>query len=176
MKRSDKKAFDLFTRYLILVLVAIPNLWLFYTIFTPLTIYPLYGIFSIFFNASLNGNLITLGGCFPIEIIRACVAGSAYYLLLILNLSTPGIKFTKRMSMIGTSFLALLLLNILRIFVLGLMFVSSSSLFEAVHLLFWYAGSTIFVVGIWFIEVKSFKIKQIPIYSDIKFLINKIKN
>ena len=34
----------------------------------------------------------------------------------------------------------------------------------------WYLGSTLFVIGIWFIEVKLFKIKEIPIYSDIKFL------
>jgi hypothetical protein len=35
--------------------------------------------------------------------------------------------------------------------------------------------STIFIVGIWFLEVHIFKIKEIPFFSDVKFLFSQIK-
>jgi hypothetical protein len=37
-------------------------------------------------------------------------------------------------------------------------------------------GSIAFVIGIWFITVKVFKIKEIPFYSDVSSLINLKKN
>ncbi len=164
----------IFIRYLIIILIALPNLFIFYFIFTPLTIYPLFALFKIFFN-----NVLLTGNTFYfsegiIEIIKACIAGSAYYLLFILNLSVPDITIKKRLKMLLFSFALLWILNILRIFILTLIFVSESSSFELIHKLFWYVGTTIFVVLIWFIEVKTFKIKEIPIYSDIKYLFNKI--
>ena len=72
------------------------------------------------------------------------------------------------------SFALLLILNIMRIFTLSLILGSSS--FGLIHKIFWYLGATIFVVLIWFLEVKIFKIKEIPFYSDFKFLIKKIKH
>jgi exosortase/archaeosortase family protein len=174
MKKTSKQFIDILIRYAILIIVALPNFWLFYLIFTPLTIYPIYFLLSLFFDPSLVRNIIFIDE-FPIELIPACIAGSAYYLLLILNLSTPKIKLKKRAKMILFSFTSLLILNILRIFLLSLVFVSGNSLFDIAHKLFWYLGSTIFVVGIWFIEVKLFKIKEIPFYSDMKFLYKKSK-
>ncbi len=174
MKKISKQFTDILIRYAILIIVALPNFWLFYLIFTPLTIYPVYFLLSLFFEPSLIKNIILIGE-FPIELIPACIAGSAYYLLLILNLSTPKIKIQKRIKMILFSFTFLLILNILRIFLLSLVFISGNSFFDIAHKLFWYLGSTVFVVGIWFIEVKLFKIKKIPIYSDIKFLYKKTK-
>ena len=164
-------------RYLIIVLIAIPNLFVFYFIFTPATIYPVFGLFKIFFKEILLvGNTFQISNEFFIEIIPACIAGSAYYLLFILNLSIPGIKIKKRIKMVLFSFAFLLILNILRILILSLMFVySSESLFDITHKLFWYLGTTIFVVLIWFIEVKAFKIKEIPAYSDIVSLIKQSK-
>ncbi|MAG78922.1 hypothetical protein CMI40_00925 [Candidatus Pacearchaeota archaeon] len=169
MSKKKSGILNLFIRYFILILISIPNLWIFYFIFTPLTIYPVYLLFNLFFDATLSGNIINIG-IFSIELIDACIAGSAYYLLLILNLSTPKIKIRKRIKMILLSFIFLLIINILRIFLLGSAFVSGYPWFDATHKLLWYLGSTLFVIGIWFIEVKLFKIKEIPIYSDIKFL------
>jgi exosortase/archaeosortase family protein len=169
---KNKDVSNLFIRYFILLLVAIPNLWIFYLIFTPITIYPVYLLFNLFFDATLSGNIITIGR-FSIELVDACIAGSAYYLLLILNLSTPKIK--KRMKIILLSFIPLLIINILRIFLLGTAFVSGYLWFDVTHKLFWYFGSIIFVIGIWFTEVKLFKIKEIPIYSDIKFLYSNLR-
>src|SRR3990172_2662420 len=171
MKKKKGNISDLILRYLILVLVAIPNLWLFYLVFTPLTSYPVYWLLNIFYDASLlNNNVVLLNQAISIELIEAWIAGSAYYLLLILNLSTPGIKFNKRIKFIAISFLVFLAVNILRIFILSLIAVSGSSFFDITHRIFWYALSTVFVVAIWFAEVKTFKIKIIPFYSDIKFL------
>lgn len=166
MKKS-RKVYDILIRYSIMIFLGLPNLWFFYFIFTPLTVYPVYFLLNMFFDASLNGNIINIPD-YSIEIINACVAGSAYYLLLILNLSIPKIKLSKRIKMIGLSFATLLTINILRIFFLSL-FVDSLW-FDITHRLFWYLLSTIFVVGIWFAEVKLFKIKDIPFYSDLKFL------
>ena len=174
-----KNPLKIFIRYLIIILIAIPNLFVFYFIFTPATIYPVFGAFKILFNeVLLNSNIFQINREFFLEIIPACIAGSAYYLLFVLNLSTPKIKIKKRIKMILFSFAFLLILNILRILILSLIFVYSSAtsnLFDITHKLFWYFGTTIFVVLIWFIEVKTFKIKEIPIYSDIKYLYKEIK-
>ena len=161
----------MFIRYLALVFVAFPNLWIFYFIFTPLTVYPTYFLLNLFFDASLISEaVIMIGQRVPIEIIDACVAGSAYYFLLILNLTTGKIKIKTRIYMVLFAFSLFLIINIIRIFLLSLLAVSGSSFFGITHILFWYLLSTIFVVGIWFAQVKIFKIKEIPFYSDIKFL------
>lgn len=176
MKAKPMKFFGIFIRYLILIFLGIPNLWLFYLIFTPLTIYPVFFLLSLFFSTTLTGNSIILEKFIPIEIIPACVAGSAYYLLLILNLAIP-MKIEKRLKMLAFTFLSLLVINILRIFLLSLLFVSGTSFFDITHELFWYFGSVIFVVGIWFASIKIFKVEGIPFYSDLKNtgLLKKIK-
>lgn len=176
MKKKNMKIWSIFLRYAILILIAVPNLWIFYAIFTPLTLYPSYFIMKIFFSAtSFSGTTLFIDGKIPIELIKACIAGAAYYLLLIFNLSIPGIKIKKRISMILFSSLALLTLNIFRIVALVFVFVSGDSLFDLAHEIFWYALSTIFVVGIWFAEVKIYKIKEIPVYSDIKSLLKNFR-
>lgn len=164
---------NIFLRYFIIVLIAIPNLFIFYFIFTPATIYPVFGLFKVFFKeVLLIDRTFQISNKFFIEIINACIAGSAYYLLFILNFSIPKIKIKKRIKMLLFSFGFLLILNILRIFIFSLLFIySSQNFFNITHKLFWYFGTTIFIVLIWFIEVKAFKIKGIPIYSDIKLLI-----
>ena len=171
MKKSKENISDIVLRYFILILAAIPNLWLFYAIFTSLTVYPVYWLLGIFYDASLlNNNIILLNQAISIELIEACIAGSAYYLLLILNLSTPNIKTKKRVKILLVAFASFLIVNILRIFALSLVAASGSSFFDITHKIFWYSLSTIFVVAIWFAEVRAFKIKNIPFFSDIKFL------
>ena len=175
MKRSDKKIQNIITRYLILIATAFPNFYIFYLIFTPLTIYSSYFLLDLFFDANLFGNVISISGCFPIEIVEACVAGSAYYLLFFLNLSTPKIKIKKRIQMLSFAFSVLFLVNILRIFFLSILFIYQSKYFDITHNIFWYFVSIILVIGIWFWEIKIFKIKEIPVYSDLKFLKKQIK-
>jgi len=170
MKKEAKSVFEIALRYLILVLIGILGNSVFYLLFLPLTVYPVYFLLQIFFNPYLLYNVIIVHSS-PIEIIGACVAGSAYYLLLILNLSTRKIELKKRLLMLLFSFSSLLVINVLRIFLLSLIFIFGFSFFDITHKLFWYAGSTIFVVGIWFLSVKLFKVKEIPVYSDVLFLL-----
>jgi len=171
MKERSSSLLDILLRYAILILIGALGLKIFYFFFTYLTVYPTYFLLNLFFNASLASNTILLNG-FPIEIIGACVAGSAYYLLLILNLSIRGIKIKKRIEMLLFSFASLLIVNILRIFFLSILYVNGTSFFDIAHRLFWYAGSTVFVAGIWFLSVKIFKVKGIPFYSDVVHLLN----
>ena len=168
-----REYYNIIIRYLILILIALPNLYLFYLIFTPLTVYPVYFLLNLFWEVSLQSNILFISD-FSIEIIGACIAGSAYYLLLILNLSIPKIDIKKRLRMIFFAFSSLLVLNILRIFLLVSLLLINPHLFDITHKLFWYFISIIFVIGIWFAEVGIFKLKQIPIYSDIKFLMKQI--
>lgn len=171
MKRGSTQFLDILIRYVLLVIISFSSLWIFYFIFTPLTVYPIYFLLSLFFDVSLlAGNILLINREIPIEFIRACIAGSAYYLLTILNLSTPKIKLKKRINMLLFAFAIFLVLNLFRIFLLSFLAISGSSYFDVTHRLFWYSLSTIFVVAIWFAEVKLFKIKEIPFYSDIKFL------
>jgi len=75
--------------------------------------------------------------------------------------------------MILSSFISLLVINILRILLLIIIYIEGYSFFDITHKLFWYLMSIVFVIGIWFTEVKLFKIKEIPFYSDMKFLYKK---
>ena len=166
-----KNLIDIAVRYFILLAIGIIGNQFFYSIFSYITIQPVFLLLSIFYNPALISSVIIINNL-PIEIIGACVAGSAYYLLLILNLSVPNIKFERRVLILLFSFSLLLLVNILRIFLLSIIYVNQWSFFDITHELFWYAGSILFVVGIWFLSVFVFKIKEIPFYSDIKNLLN----
>jgi exosortase/archaeosortase family protein len=166
--------FGIIFRYSILLILGLLGISFFHTIFLPLTIQPIYFLLRLFYNPTLISNVIWINNL-PIEIIEACVAGSAYSLLLILNLSIPKIKFVKRIGILFFSFSILLIANILRIFLLSVFYISNFSFFDITHKLFWYIGSTLIVAGIWFLGVKIFKIKEIPFYSDIKSLLKPIK-
>ncbi len=171
MKREQ--AVYLFIRYSILVALGF-GLEFVYRIFTPLTIYPVYWILNSLYGAVLVDNdAIVIKGVF-IELIPACIAGSAYYLLLILNLSTP-MDIGKRLKNIVYLIFSFLLLNILRILAMIWIFFALYNYFNVTHRIVWYIGSTIMVVVIWFIGVYIFNIKEIPIYSDIKNIIKDIK-
>jgi exosortase/archaeosortase family protein len=169
MDKKSGEFRDIIIRYLILVLLPLGSLWIFYFIFTPLTIYPLFFLFDFFFSATLSGTVIYVNSV-PVEMISACIAGSAYYLLLIFNLSTPGIMLFRRLKMIFFSFLIFLVANIIRIFFLTRIYMDSSRFFDTLHQILWYAGSTVLIIAIWFFQVKLYRIREIPFYSDIKFL------
>ena len=179
MKKSIKKlkinkVYFIFLRYLVL-LGLVFSLGLIYKIFTPLTIYPVAGLLKLFYKQVLiNKTIISIAGRGIIELIPACIAGSAYLLLLILNLSVS-MKLKQRIYSILISFALLLALNIFRIFFLSIMYINGNLFFNITHKLFWYGLSTLFVVGIWFLIVKIFSIKEIPVYSDLKYFIKRIR-
>ena len=174
MKKKVKyKPIYLVIRYLILLGLMF-SLPLIYLIFTPLTIYSSSKLLSPFYKIIVHENIIVINSTTFIQIIPACVAGSAYLLLLILNLSIP-MKLKKRFQSILLSLILLLAINILRIFILSIWYHNNILFFDFTHAFFWYVLSTIFVIFIWLYIIKIFSIKEIPFYTDFKSLISSIK-
>ena len=160
-------------RYLSLLALMF-SLPLIYKIFTPLTIISTSSLLGIFYSVSTVGDIISINGSTLVQIVPACIAGSAYLLLLILNLSVP-IPLKKRLYSIALGFLIFFLVNVLRIVVLSSWYHHNLGLFDFTHTLSWYLGSTILILGVWFLSVRIFKIKSIPIYTDIDLIIKKSK-
>jgi exosortase/archaeosortase family protein len=185
-------------RYLLLLILGLGNLFIFYLILTPLTIYPVFFLINQFYDAVLLSgaqtqiceifsnslpflqNILCIKTTIFFEdyyanIIPACIAGSAYYLLLILNLSTP-MSISKRVKSLLFLLGLFLLLNIIRIFSFAMFFASKNyEIFNIAHVSSWYFGSTLLVILLWFSNIYLFKIKSIPVFTDIKTLINQIK-
>lgn len=174
MKKESKKIIWLFFRYLLLIVLAFQNLFLFYLVFSPLTVYPSALILGLFYPVSLHGNTILVNSV-PIELINACIAGSAFYLLLLLNLALP-MKISKRLASIAFSFLIFLVINIVRISVFSVLYINRFKYFNFTHLLFWYVLSGILVFLVWFLTIKVFSVKDVPFYNDIKFLYSQTKS
>jgi len=172
-KLRDLKPILLLSRYILLLGLVI-SLPLIYKILTPITIYFTGFLLKLFYQVSIMKEIIMVNLKTIIEISPACVAGSAYLLLLILNLSTP-MKIKTRIYSVLFSIILLFLINVLRIFILSILLVNNFKYFDLTHKLFWYGLSTLFVVGIWFLSIKLFKIKEIPVYSDMKNLIKDIR-
>ncbi len=173
---NQRDSFYIFARYLLLLFLSFGSLYIFYLIFTPLTIYPVLFILKLIYGPStslISTNTILVEGI-SFSLIPACIAGAAYYLLLILNLSTP-ISIKIRLKSIIFLYLAFLLVNISRIAIFSILAINSNSLFNQLHIWTWYLGSTAFVIILWFVNIKLFKIKSIPIYSDFKTIISSIK-
>lgn len=168
-----KNPWFILLRYIVLLglILALPII---YKILTPLTVYSIAGLLKIFYAVSVSKDFIFITPKITIQIIQPCVAGSAYLLLLILNLSVQ-MKVKQRIYSILSSIILLFILNILRVFFLTILLVNNFRFFDFTHKLFWYALSTLFVAGIWFLTAHLFKIKQIPIYSDLMYLVKIIK-
>ena len=163
----------LIARYSILVILAFSNLYIFYKIFTPLTVYPVFWILKSLYGAQfLQGNIIFIKGYYA-EIISACVAGAAYYLLLILNLTTP-MHIEKRVKSLLAIVFSFLILNIIRILIFIILLFRGYQYFDITHELVWYFGSTLMVVLIWFVNVWIFNINGVPIYIDMLMIFEDI--
>lgn len=185
-------------RYTLLLLIGLGNLFIFYLIASPLTIYPVFFLLDQFYGATLILGSPTQAceissSIFPFlkglacikttiffedyyaSIIPACIAGSAYYLLLILNLTTP-MHVSKRVKSLFFILGLFMLLNIMRIVSFAMFFASKNyEVFNLAHVASWYFGSTVLVVLLWFVNVRLFKIGSIPIYTDIKAIIRQIR-
>ena len=170
MKYSNK----LIIRIFLILFVAMFNLKLFYYLFSKLTFYLTY--FSLFFYKPviLDNNLLIENEV--LEFVPACVAGSAYFLLALLILLTKDINFKKGIYIFVLGSLLILIANIIRLDLLIIIFISySKDLFSNLHMLFWKILSSIYVALVWIFLVYLFKIKKVPIYSDIIYLTKSLK-
>ncbi len=162
-----KNIFEIFSRYLLIILLGLGNLYLFYKLLTPITISILDSILSLSGESLVIGNSIHFKRII-FEIVPACIAGSAFYLIFIFVFSTREINFKKRLAVLLSSFVLLFFFNMSRL--VFLVSIVRTNYFEAVHWLLWNFVSIIFVVGIWILMVYLFRLKTIPVYSDLKYL------
>ncbi len=167
MKSDSKKAVLLFARYLFIFLLGIGNLFIFYKVLTPTTVFAVSKILSIFNEVYVLENLIVLDEVM-IELIPACVAGSAFFLMFLLVFSTANVKPLKRFYLLLSTTIILFALNVARI--IFLVAIAGKNYFEIVHWTLWNLVSVFFVVAIWFFVAWLYKINSVPIYSDILFL------
>ena len=167
MRRQLSILFNLFARYLVIVLLGLGNLYFFYKILTPLTVNTVTKILSLFSEVTITHSTLYLDGL-TIEMIPACIAGAAFYLLTILVFSTPNLKPRIRFLALFTSLLFLFILNVLRIIIL--ISIAGTLYFNAAHWIFWHLVSTIFIVAIWIAVIRMYNIKGIPVLSDLEYL------
>lgn len=171
---GKRRFVDVLARYSLILAFAVPDFFVFYLVFEPLTVYPVYWILGIFTDASMSGSVIVADGV-HVKLVRACIAGSAYYFLFLLNFSTPGMKVGRRIGILFLSFLMLLAFNVARILLLAWLHFGGFSVFDSVHWFLWHFMSTALVIGIWFFQVRRFGMGEIPVYSDVGFLIGKMR-
>lgn len=174
---NKSNLFLILFRYIIALFLGVFALDLIYYIFTPFTVYPSYIILKLFYSSL---ELVTNSSTFilsnhAVRLVDACIAGSAYLLLFLLNLITPMSLKTRLKSIIFVSF-TFLLFNVLRIVLFSTLYFSDFSYFDLYHRYVWYLGSTLLVVLIWFLAIKLFKIKAVPGYSDIIYIFSKVKS
>jgi len=162
-----------FRIFLALLLGIFKNI--FYVIFTPLTLHWSYLFFKLSVPEAVlvGGKLATMMDTFIF--VPACTAASAYLLLALLILLTKGIPAMKRIEMFIYGSAAILAFNLIRIEVLLLFFFRMDYAYPVVHLFFWKFLSTIFVFAVWIALVRLFNVKSIPVYSDLKYIIGKMK-
>ena len=173
----EREVREILFRYLVGMAVAILVLFipLFYFIFRPPTIWPTIWILNIFYDlVSTNLSSITIGNI-TIKFIDACIAGSAYSLLFILNILTFGLTLKKRIFIFIFDAFLLLILNILRLLILIVLLISKPTIFDITHNIFWYGINTIYVIFIWVLTISIFKIRSIPFVSDVKFILDRTK-
>lgn len=167
MKKEHAKIISLFSRYLAIIVLGSYNFYLIYKIFTPLTIHATNLAIKLVTPTILSKDIIHFGQT-TIQIAPSCIAGSAFFLLIALILSTSNIKPKTRALALLTSLATLFILNITRILILASM--TSSPSFQALHFAFWHVLSTLFVVITYIATIKFYNIKSIPIISDFKYL------
>lgn len=172
--KGKKSISGIFYRYTLLLVLAI--MFSFtdfpYIILLKLTIYPISFILNLFLKTIIIDDYIFINNL-SIQLIPACIAVSAYLLLIILNLTTS-MSAIKRLKTLVFSLASLLIINIIRIIALIFLIINDYPNFEVIHKFLWYFLSIFFVLAIWFVTAYIFKITNIPIYSDIKKIIKLI--
>jgi exosortase/archaeosortase family protein len=168
----DKRILSIIIRYF-LSIASFSLIFILPFILIPFTLYFSDLFLHLFFETILIENIIVLNGLI-LEISEACVALFAYPVLIALNLLTPNIKLSKRIFSILFSWGLFFLINILRILVLTFILIKNPISFDIFHSISWYILSSVLLVIIWIITIFVFKIKKIPLYSDVKYLLKNI--
>ena len=170
-----KYEYKLFLRVLFIFLFNAKIMY--YLFFIPTIIFPYLILKIIGFNIMLdfsNSNLYLDN--IILNFISACVASTAYHLLLILILLTKVLNIKKIVSMFLLGSLMILAINIIRVVVLSYTFINYGyEAFNSLHLLLWRGAASVIVFLIWIILIKIYKPKAIPVISDLIYLYNLVK-
>ncbi len=143
---------------------------LFSFVLTPITIYGSYILLFSFFDVVVKGKILFVNG-FPFEIVEACVATTAYFLLWLLCFLTKDIKLKIRLKLLLYGFLLILGMNLIRIALLVFIAMKYGfAWFTLVHLAFWNFVTGIYVALVWIFLVMKFKIYGVPVYDDLRTL------
>lgn len=164
---------NMFLRYSFLIITGVLIKYL-YDIFRPLTLYPVYYGFKLLGYSPLiiNGNIHL--GCQELVLVDACIAASAYYLFLVLVLSTKGLTFEEILKIYGLGVISILFVNVIRIIGMGIILINfEENLFETWHMIMWRFVATFFIAFLWIYLSRKFLINNMPIYTDFKYLLNK---
>lgn len=166
--KSSKEVIILVLRYISAVILLLLG-DLLYKILQPLTFYTTYYIASLYADARLLSSTELIVGTQTLEFVPACAAILAYILLYILILFTRGISFKLglRIALIGS--IVIFVVNIFRIEMLMYVLLKyGKDYFQTLHLLVWKIFSSLFVALLWIFFVRRYKIKGIPVYTDLK--------
>lgn len=169
-----KYGIKLIIRIIIAIIIALSSK-LYYFILAPITLYATYAITKLFTPITLQSNKFFIDGL-TLEFVPACVAVAAYILLSLLILLTKDIGCKKLIKLFLLGFFLIFIANIIRIELMIYVLTNfGSNLFKTLDLFFWKVLSTIYIVFVWIFLTRLFKINTIPIYSDIKYLLKKLR-
>jgi exosortase/archaeosortase family protein len=144
--------------------------------FTKITLYPSYLLALLkYSNVVLENNYMIINNTL-LRFIPACIGASAYCFLLVIILLTKDIKLKTRINLFLLGSLLILILNMIRIEVLIYILMKyGSDLFRTARESFWMFISGVYVAIVWLFLTWKFKIKTIPVYSDLRYLCKKLK-
>src|SRR3989344_1506071 len=164
----------LIIRLLIAVILSL-SAKLFYFVLAPITLYSSYFITKIFFPVAIKENTFLINDL-TLEFVPACVAVAAYILISLLILLTKDVKPKVLIKMFVIGFFLILIANLIRIEIMIFVLIEyGNNLFKTLDLFFWKVLSTAYIVFVWIFLTRLFKIKTIPVYSDVKYLIKRLK-
>ncbi|MBI2105521.1 pacearchaeosortase [Candidatus Woesearchaeota archaeon] len=111
-----------------------------------------------------------------IRFSEACAAVSAYFLLLLLIVFTMDMKLKARTKIFLIGSLIIFSANMIRILLLIFILEKKGfNAFQQVHDVFWIIFGSIIVALTWIFLTRFYKIKSIPIYTDVKYLLKQTK-
>ncbi len=144
--------------------------------FYPLTIYlPYFLLKLINYQAFIIPPYIITSENY-IRFSQACAAISAYFLLLLLIVLTKDIKLKTRIKIFLLGSVIIFTINMARIIILiAVLEKFGFSTFQQTHDIFWIIFGSLIVALTWIFLTRYYKIKSIPIYSDIKYLLKQTK-
>lgn len=159
-------------RYLIGVLLVVLSSFVRF-IFQPLTFFVSSGVAALFTDVTLVGTNVVRINTNEFVFVPACAAVLAYVLLYLLILFTRGISWRLgwKLALLGS--VIIFVVNVLRIELLFVVFfVLGKDYFQTLHLFIWKFVSGVFVALLWIFLVHKYKVKAIPVVSDILFLLS----